>query len=240
MKKKAAPFALCVALLLLAAFAAACDKGAPVSSGRDIAGITVLVDAGHGDTDVGTIGVYTGRYEKDVNLEIALKLRDALEERGVTVLMTRADDAPLGPAEEEDIKLRKESDMLKREEIIENAAADLLISIHQNSFEDETVAGPQIFYLKNADTGKVDEDGKALAEAIQLAMNEELGVAKPRQAISSNLRLLKKGDQPACLVECGFFSNEEEERLLQTEEYQRQLVEAIVKGIEAYVSRHGI
>lgn len=237
MRKRIVLFALCVALLL---FAAACDQGAPVSGGRDIAGITVLIDAGHGDTDVGTIGAFTGRYEKDVNLEIALKLRGALEERGVTVLMTRADDAPLGPPEEADISLRKENDMLKREEIIEGAGADIFISIHQNSFEDETVAGPQIFYLKNADTGEVDEDGKTLAEAIQAAMNEELGVAKPRQAISSNLRLLKKGNHPACLVECGFFSNEEEERLLQTEEYQQRLVEAIVKGIEAYVRRHGV
>lgn len=224
-------------VIMLLLFTSACSGAIPVSGQRDIAGLTIVVDAGHGDSDVGTIGVTTGRYEKDVNLEISQKLAAALEQRNVTVVMTRENDGPLGPAEEPDVSLRKENDMLRREEIIENANANLFISIHQNSFDDPNVKGPQMFYLRYSDTGK--EIGAAFAETLQTVVNKALQVQSPRSINSGNWRLLKKGNQPGVLVECGFFTNPEEEVLLQTEAYQDALVDALVQGIEAYVQKYG-
>lgn len=216
---------LCLGLL------AGCGSKAGALEGR-----TIVIDPGHGDMDVGTIGV-SGSYEKDTNLQIARKLRDALVEKGALVVMTREDDGPLGPAEEQDPALRKEADWLRREEIVEAAGATLLLSIHQNSFDDPAVRGPQMFFLRNSDTG--EERGEALAQALQDTVNKELGVEKPRAIGAGNWRLLKKGNQPGCIIECGFFSNPEEEALLQTDAYQEQLVEALVKGLEAYARKHG-
>ncbi|MDL2236858.1 N-acetylmuramoyl-L-alanine amidase [Christensenellaceae bacterium OttesenSCG-928-K19] len=230
-------------LVVLAVACAGCGifGGGSQPAGGDIkelAGITVIVDPGHGDTDVGTIGVSTGRYEKDVNLEISLKLKEALEQKGVNVVMTRQDDNPLGPADEQDVGERKEADMQKREEIIESANAQLLISIHQNRFEDESVAGPQVFYLRNEADGR--EYGVQFAHSLQQAINEDLAIENPRKINHGNWRLLKKGNQPSAIVECGFFSNPKEEALLQTEEYQNKLVAAIVRGSGDYVAEYGV
>ncbi|HBU12201.1 MAG TPA: N-acetylmuramoyl-L-alanine amidase [Clostridiales bacterium] len=230
------------AVLALCAVMSGCGllHGASETGGeiKNLDGITVIVDAGHGDTDVGTIGVSTGRYEKEVNLEVSKKLQAALEARGVRVVMTRESDEPLGPADEQDIERRKEADMQKREEIIGGANAHLLISIHQNRFEDQAVRGPQVFYLRNASDGA--EYGVQFSECLQTAINEDLQIEKPRNINYGNWRLLKKGDQPGAIVECGFFSNPEEEVLLQQGEYQDRLVAAIVRGTQDYVEAYGV
>lgn len=213
-----------------------CANSIMAGGQREMAGLTILVDPGHGDTDPGTIGPQTGVHEKDINLQIALKLKAALEAEGVHVVMTRADDRPLGDPGEQDISVRKESDMLAREAIIEETKANLLVSVHQNQFEDPSVKGPQVFYLKTPD-GK--SYGEAFANSLQDAINGEMRVENPRKTGAGNWRLLKKGNQPGCIVECGFFSNPEEELLLQTEDYQDQLVSAITKGIQGYVGRYG-
>ncbi len=205
---------------------------------RDMEGIRIIVDPGHGDTDAGTTGTTTGRLEKDVNLQISLKLEEALASRGVEVIMTRSDDAPLGPADETDIEKRKEADMQRREEIIENADAQLLVSIHQNNFDDQSVKGAQVFYLRNKNDGK--DYGVQFAEEIQSALNDGPSAENPRNIGNGNWRLLKKGSQPGCIVECGFFSNEEEEKLLQTDAYQNSLVDAIITGIDNYVKKYGV
>ncbi|HBU13134.1 MAG TPA: N-acetylmuramoyl-L-alanine amidase [Clostridiales bacterium] len=201
--------------------------------GSTLSGKRVLIDPGHGDTDVGTIGPLTGRYESEVNLEISLKLRDALTQKGVDVVMTRESDEPLAAENEQDVTVRKEADMVKREEIIENTNADFLLSIHQNRFDDASVAGPQVFYLKTQDGQEYWAD---FARAIQGALNERLPVENPRGISPGDWRLLKKGGQPGCIIECGFFSNPAEETLLQTEEYQNEIVAAIVAGLEGYVN----
>ncbi|MDR1620382.1 MAG: N-acetylmuramoyl-L-alanine amidase [Clostridiales bacterium] len=236
-KLKIAAFVLliaCVALLL-----ATCVNAAP-TGGKSVPfdELVIVVDAGHGDTDVGAIGAFTGRYEKEINLEIALKLQAALQSRGATVIMTRSSDAPLGPADEGDIALRKENDMLAREEIIERARAHLVISVHQNSFEDPDVKNPQLFYLKNNDTG--EEAGKAFCEVMQQTINSDLNIRDGRGISYGNWRLLKKGNQPGCILECGFLTNQEEELLLQDGAYQDKLVEAIVHGVENYIAKYGI
>ena len=193
----------------------------------DISGKTVIVDAGHGGDDVGCIGATSGRYEKEVNLEIAKRLQALLSQNGAVVIMTRTDDDMIA----ED----KEADMQERERIIRESGADLFISIHQNEFENETAAGPQVFYVEQG------SEGKKLATAIQQTMNIELDIPEDtaRMALPVAYRLLKVGAQPSCTVECGFFSNPEEEALLQTAAYQNRVAQAILDGVRLYVKQYG-
>lgn len=204
------------------------SAGLPDLSGVSLEGLKIIVDAGHGDTDVGTIGVSTGRYEKEVNLEIALKLKSALEKEGVTVIMTRETDEPIAAADETDIAKRKEADMQKREQIITDANADMYVGVHQNSFEDENASGPQIFYHTDSNMGAM------LAGCIQTVMNERLDPKEPRKQNCGRYRLLTPGKQPSVTVECGFFTNPEEEKKLQDSSYQDQVTEAIVDGIKYF------
>ncbi|MEA5003416.1 MAG: N-acetylmuramoyl-L-alanine amidase [Christensenella sp.] len=202
--------------------------GLPDLSSVSIKGLKIIVDPGHGDTDVGTIGVSTGGYEKEVNLEISLKLKDILEKEGVTVIMTRDTDDPVAAANETDIAKRKEADMQRREQIITDAQADMYIGVHQNSFEDEGACGPQIFYHTDSNMGAM------LAKCVQTVMNEELTPKEPRKPNCGRYRLLKPGKQPSVTVECGFFTNPEEEKKLQDSSYQDQVVGGIVDGIKYF------
>lgn len=185
-------------------------------------GKKIIVDAGHGGPDCGCTGV-SGRLEKEVNLEIAQCLQKRLEEEGVTVIMTRETDDAIAPT--------KEEDMAKRAKIIETSRADAFISIHQNEFQDSTVAGPQVFYAYQG------TPGKKLACAVQDMLNEVLQPEVPRMALDVPYDLLQPGGQPSCTVECGFFSNPEEEALLQTAEYQDKLADCITDGIKLYYQR---
>lgn len=192
-------------------------------SGVDITGKLIIIDAGHGGSDIGCIGVSTGRYEKEVNLEIALKVQALLEENGATVIMTRETDDAIAPT--------KEEDMARREQIIRDSNADMFLSIHQNEYEDDSATGPQTFFVAQ---GAV---GKRLAVALQDMLNDRLGIEQGRMALPAAYQLLKPGSQPSCTVECGFFSNPDEEALLQDDAYQQKLAEAIYDGIRLYVKR---
>lgn len=193
-------------------------------SGVSLNGKKIIVDAGHGGSDVGCTGV-SGRLEKEVNLEIAQKLQALLEAEGAEVIMTRETDDALAPEKEEDMKAR--------EKIINTSDADMFVSIHQNEFENESATGPQVFFVAQGSVGK------RLAVAIQEALNDRLGIASEnaRMALPAAYRLLKSGSQPSCIVECGFFSNPEEEALLQQSDYQEKLANAVVDGIKLYTLR---
>lgn len=193
--------------------------------GVSLAGKRIIVDAGHGGSDAGCTGV-DGRLEKEVNLEIAQQLKAALEAEGVEVIMTRETDDALAPT--------KQEDMDARVQIIEQSNADAFISIHQNEYEGddaESMSGPQVFYAYQG------TKGKKLAVAVQDMLNGTLEVDSPRMALDVPYDVLKPGTQPSCTVECGFFSNPEEEALLQTTQYQGQLAQIITDGIKLYFKR---
>lgn len=197
--------------------------------------VKVIVDPGHGDTDVGTKGISTGRLEKEVNLEIALKLRDVLKGKGYAVIMTRESDEPIAAADEPDAKVRKAADMAKREEIIRTANADVFVSIHQNFFDQGSGAtGPQVFYRDR------EAPGYKLAQYVQNALNEQLSIINPRDVNSGDYQLLRPGNQASIIVECGFFSNPEEEQKLQKGDYQQSIAQAIGSGIEEYLSEKNL
>lgn len=191
--------------------------------GISLQGRKIIVDAGHGGFDVGTTGV-SGRLEKEVNLEIAQKLQKKLEDEGAMVIMTRTTDDALAPT--------KEEDMATRIQIIEDADADAFVSIHQNEYEgDETMSGPQVFYAYQGTAGK------RLAVAMQDMLNGRLEVENPRIPLDVPYDVLKPGSQASCTVECGFFSNPEEEARLQTEEYQDELTDIMRDGLKLFFKR---
>lgn len=184
--------------------------------------IKVIVDAGHGGKDAGTTGISTGRLEKEVNLEIANKLKAVLEAKGYTVIMTRETDDMIAPT--------KEEDMHKRESIIRDSGADVFVSVHQNFYDKGSGAkGPQVFYH---DRGA---KGYALAQIIQDQLNNQLEIKNPRDVNSGDYQLLRPGDQASVIVECGFFSNPEEEQKLQKDDYQQSIAEAVGAGIAQYI-----
>ena len=189
---------------------------------------TVVIDAGHGGWDPGKVGI-DGQLEKDINLAIALRLKEYLEASDVNVILTREDDNGLYPEGERNKKM---SDMKKRCQIIEEAAPDLAVSIHQNSYHEEYVFGGQVFYYKNS------QKGKTLAEILQKRFNYVLGEKNSRQAkANGNYYLLLHVKAPIAIVECGFLSNRAEAARLQDEDYQDRMAWTVHMGIMEFLNR---
>lgn len=188
----------------------------------------VIVDAGHGAPDGGAIGS-AGIPEKDLNLAVAKKLQQFLEQGGTNVLLTRSDDNGIYDISQS-IKSKKKTDMINREKIMDESGADAFISIHMNKFSDSQYSGPQVFYSKN------DERSEVLANQVQENLNEALLPESPRniKKADSNIYLLKQAHLPAILVECGFLSNEEEQKKLIDDDYQKQIAWAIYCGVIKY------
>lgn len=146
-----------------------------------------------------------------------------MEGEGIKVVMTRTDDAGLY---QQSSKNKKVEDMRKRCEIITEAEPVFTVSIHQNSYPEESVAGAQVFYYGQS------QEGKKLAETLQKTLVEQLDPNNHRQAkANESYYLLKKTPSPTVIVECGFLSNYEEAELLTTEEYQKKVAEAVKSGI---------
>lgn len=188
--------------------------------------ICVVVDAGHGGTDPGKVGI-NDQLEKEINLQIAQKLKMFLQAEGITVVMTREGDKGLY---DESASNKKVQDMKRRLEIIENADPVLVVSIHQNSYHEEYVKGAQVFYYA------ASESSRSLAETVQ----EQLKVLEPenKRAAKGNDRyfLLKKTTKPIIIVECGFLSNREEAEELSTPFYQEKVAWNIHMGIMKYIN----
>lgn len=187
----------------------------------------VAIDIGHGGNDPGKVGV-DGSLEKDINLQIAKRLKAYLESSDVEVVMTRDDDTGLYNASDSNKKM---ADMRKRCEIINEAAPDLVISIHQNSYHQEAISGGQVFYYKSS------EKGKQLAEIIQKRFDYVLGEDNRRAAkANDNYYLLLHVKQPIVIVECGFLSNWNEAAKLNSEEYQDKLAWTIHMGVMEFLN----
>lgn len=190
---------------------------------------TVVIDPGHGGEDGGAVGI-NQVMEKDINLPIALLLRDLFVNNGYRVVMTREEDCDLGDQSLNSVAERKRSDMRSRVELIGEAKADLVLSIHQNHFEQSKYKGAQIFYAA--------EQSKNLAEVLQKTIISDVQPENNRLAKKSDsIFLLNKTQIPAVIVECGFISNPEEAEKLTQADYQQQLAEAIYKGACEYLGK---
>lgn len=187
----------------------------------------VVIDAGHGGDDPGKVGI-EGQLEKDINLKIAKQLKTYLEASDIKVILTRDEDVGLHSTGD---SYKKMADMRKRCDIINEAAPDLVVSIHQNSYHEEYVSGGQVFYYKTS------QKGKFLAEILQKRFDYVLGDANKRQAKSNdNYYLLLHVKEPIVIVECGFLSNQKEAVQLEQEEYQDKMAWTIHMGIMEYLN----
>lgn len=219
-------------ILLLAGIFFLAREGAAVVSSKEVtveevktSENCIVIDAGHGGDDPGKVGI-NGVLEKDLNLQIALKVKELLEQDGITVVLTRESDAGLYDAGTTNKKVQ---DMRRRCEIITKAMPLFTVSIHQNSYPEEAIKGAQCFYFGQS------EEGKKLAEAIQASLKAELDTENHREAkANESYYLLKKTPTPTVIVECGFLSNAEEASLLITEEYQQSVAKAVCQGIGEY------
>ena len=174
----------------------------------------IIIDPGHGGMDDGCIN--GGISEKDINLEIAeLEVRE-LTEKGYYVRLSRDTDTYV--AKEERVEKANRS----------NAA--IYVSIHQNSCEDNSIMGIETWY-DGTDTSR---DSKRLAQLIHQETVQSTGAVEREMIGESDLYVTGKTTMPACLIETGFLSNEEERGKLVTEEYRQQIAEGIVSGIELY------
>lgn len=197
----------------------------PFFAARRLAGIVIGIDAGHGGYDGGCVGK-SGIEEKQLNLEVALKLRDELEARGAVVVMTREEDTALiDPKNTQGNKKRKE--LSNRIALLSDAGAQMLISIHMNEYTDAAQRGAQVFYLKGGSS-----KGRELALTVTSAL-QDMDDRYTRTASAGEYYILNACDA-SVLVECGFLSNPQDEELLQTEKHQQRLVQAIADGIEQY------
>ncbi len=188
---------------------------------------TIVIDAGHGGNDPGKVGV-NGALEKDINLAIALKLEKLLKENGINVVMTRTEDK--GLYDESDSN-KKVHDMKNRLSVIEEAEPVLAVSIHQNSYPDESVNGVQVFYYSDS------LKGKEAADIMQKQMIKTLKPKKEREAKeNSSYYLLKKTSVPLLIIECAFMSNPTEAQLLTENAYQERVAWSIYLGIMQYIN----
>ena len=169
--------------------------------------LCIVLDAGHGGADPGKVGC-NDILEKDVNLSIVLKLKTLFENKGFHVVLTREEDTL----------------------ITENMPV-MTISIHQNSFPDASISGPQVFYFEQS------KEGAEIASVLQESLNSSLNPPKPRACkANDDYYILKKTPTPTVIVECGFLSNETEAQQLTDESYQEKLARAIYSGTLDYLT----
>lgn len=190
----------------------------------------IVLDAGHGGIDPGALNEDKTVEEKDVNLQITLKLRELLEASGCLVLLTREDDVSLYEEDGNKTIRQKYNENLKnRKKIIEESGADAFISIHLNAFTQKQYYGAQTFYPQG------QEDSKLLSKFIQDELRRVTDKSNDREIKPrDDIYLLKDNKIPSVLIECGFLSNEKEAKLLKDEKYQEKIAWSIYAGIQKY------
>ena len=185
----------------------------------------IVIDAGHGDPDGGSTGL-TGTREEAVNLAVAKRLEGLLALMGYDTAMTRTGPDCIA-TEGDTIRMKKQSDLRNRVNRINALPSAVVVSIHQNHFPDSRYSGPQVFYTIGAEP---------LAAYTQRALTESLAPGSKREPKkASGVYLMEHMDHPGILVECGFLSNPEEERKLNSPEHQKKIAAILASVLAQYV-----
>ncbi len=191
---------------------------------------TIIIDAGHGGEDGGTVGI-DGTYEKELNLAIALELKQILQSEGMNVRLTRETDILLYDRNSDYYGHKKAQDAAARIAISNEYENAVFISIHMNSFYQSKYSGLQVYYSENSPLSSL------LAETVQSLTKKNLQPNNTRKIKPSNdnIYILKNITHPAILIECGFLSNPTECKKLNSSEYRTQLCMVIYCAIEEYL-----
>jgi N-acetylmuramoyl-L-alanine amidase len=178
--------------------------------------LTLVIDPGHGGADG---GAYVDNvFESRINLDIALKLDNIMGLFSIPVVLTRNSEQLSYPADAGTIREKKVADQRQRIELINSIENAVLISIHQNKFTDSQPKGAQVFFSRAAGSEEFALLTQSILKAVLFPGNR-----RDSRPIDRDILLMRKTQCPAILVECGFLSNPEELRLLQTEAYQTKL-----------------
>lgn len=193
---------------------------------QPLAGLTVALDPGHGGYDGGARAHDSGVWEKETTLQIALAVEKELAARGAQVVLTRREDVCLAEGDTA-TKARKRADLRARTDLAQAAGADVFLSIHLNEYRSRSESGPQVFYQRGGDAGRL------LAGVLQTALIRGLAPKKERSAMAGDYYVLRS-PIPSALVECGFLSNPEEEKLLLSPDYHQRIACALADGLAEY------
>ena len=171
----------------------------------------------------------SGTTEESINLAITKKVQSLLESSGSVVLLTRSDENGIYDLDKSSIRNKKVSDIKNRVKIGNESSADIFVSIHLNKIPQSQYYGWQTFFKQGS------ENGKKLAESIQCELNNTIKKENKREALKiTGKYIIDNVEIPTCIVECGFLSNPEEEKLLQQDDYQNKLAWGIYTGIMDY------
>ena len=181
----------------------------------------ITLDPGHGGSDPGAIGA-SGLKEKQITLEISMRVKELLEKEGAKVYMTRTTDKDVYAANASD-----RAELQARVNVAEKHNSDLFLSLHINSSVNKSVGGFSSYYYP-----KTDNDLK-IAKAIQDKFAKNFGVDNlgVRQA---NFYVVKRCSMPATLLEMCFISNPKEEKLMKSKWFQKKTALLIVEGVKNY------
>ncbi|WP_242836413.1 N-acetylmuramoyl-L-alanine amidase [Ruminococcus sp. FC2018] len=206
------------------------DVPAAGAAGADSKRKVVVLDPGHGGIDGGCVSV-NGVAEKGINLAIVQTLRDCFDIAGFDVVCTREDDRSIHDNGVEGIAKQKLSDMKNRLEIMDRYDNALVLSVHQNQFTDPRYSGAQMFYPKDS------TEGQRLAECMKAQFTGLLQPKNMRETkpVGNEMYLIHNTKNTAVMIECGFLSNPEEAKLLESADYQKKVAFTIFTGAQEYL-----
>lgn len=188
----------------------------------------IILDAGHGGEDGGAISC-SGKRESNINLQITLRLNDLFRLMGYDTIMIRTCDTAVY-TQGGTIAQKKVSDLKQRVKIVSQTPNSLLISVHQNTFSESQYYGAQVFYAKNPES-------EELAKQLQTNFINYLNLKSNRKAKkASGIYIMDQISSPGVLIECGFLSNPQEEALLCTPEYQKNLCRVITACTASFLA----
>ena len=188
--------------------------------------ITVIIDPGHGGQDGGAVGI-TGVYEKDLNLQMSMFLKEYFENAGVKVIMTRTEDADTDGME----GFHKTEDIMNRYYLSQRYPDGIFLSVHMNSSTSSADKGFQVFY------GSENETSKDLAQYVYDSVEESALVTRLREvkAAPRTVYLMNHLTSPCILLECGFISNTADSELLTDSAYAKDLAYVLFCGVKGYI-----
>ncbi len=218
-KKKTIVAVLCVCLILASVISVVAIETSSMPKPE----YTIVIDAGHGGRDGGAIGS-SGVTESELNLKYAKELKSLCEDFGIGVVMTRSD---MNGLYDESAPNKKKSEMERRKNIINTSNADLMISIHMNSFPLPSSSGAYVFYANGSD------EGYSLAKSVQTSLCQSFDNAREYVSVGDYF-VLNYSSIPSVLVECGFLSNPQEEANLKSDDYCQKFCYSLLVGILSY------
>ncbi len=237
LRKSNIALVILILLLSIAIYSLNVNGGDAVSAtgeAAEKAGRTVLLDPGHGGEDPGAVSDYSGIKEKDISLSVALKAKELLEAEGYKVLMTRTEDRLEYSPDTTSVTQKRKQDLTRRKKMMDEAGADIVVSIHLNKFPQTQYSGAQVFYPHNS------PESQKLAVSIQKSVKDIVDPNNKREALVKGkanelpIIILRDVKTTTAIIECGFLSNPDEEKLLATKEHQDKLSAAVADGIKKY------